>query len=206
MIRVEDVKRRNDKIIQQRFGISVIYNTNQDDTLNQEMCVYSKKIDAIFPNCFVWYPNWHMTLIRCESVEFPFKVKSNDSFYKQMVNELKIQPQIKLKYTHSRIDSDGVIRCFFSKTNWGELCAVKNFYMSKNLNYSIIENPWIAIGNIIPEKCENVKRNIEKINCIINENNIPDICIDIVDFTYYEDVLLRRILSIGKVRLEGENI
>lgn len=205
MIRAEDVERRNSKIIQQRFGVSVIYDAMQDNVLNQELCVYMKCFEAIFPSCFVWYPKWHMTLIRCKSVEFPFKVSLDDGFYKQMVKELMMQQQIKLKYTHSRIDPDGVIRCFFSEINWRELCAVKKFYMGKNLNYSIIENPWIALGNVTTEKYENVKRNIGNISCIINEINIPDICIDIVDCTYYEDVLLRRSKCIGKIRL-GENI
>lgn len=84
-----------------------------------------------------------------------------------------------------------------------ELCAVKKFYMDKNLNYTIIENPWIALGNIKAEKFENVKRNIEDIRGIINEINISKICIGIVDFTYYEDVLLRKSQCIGKIKLGG---
>ncbi|RJW74916.1 hypothetical protein DW025_10535 [Coprococcus sp. AF38-1] len=203
MIRLEDVERRNSKIIQQRFGISAIYDTMEDNILNQEIYECTKKIDNIFPDCFIWYPRWHMTLIRCESVRFPFEVNSDENFYRQMVKELMVQPQIELRYTYSRIDSDGVIRCFFSETNWMELCAVKKFYMDKNLNYTIIENPWIALGNIKAEKFENVKRNIEDIRGIINEINISKICIGIVDFTYYEDVLLRKSQCIGKIKLGG---
>lgn len=203
MIILKDVERRNNKITQQRFGISVIYDTIRDNILNQEIYEFTKKIDSIFPNCFFWYPKWHMTLIRCESVKFPFKVNSDENFYRRMEEELMMQPQIELRHTYSKIDSDGVIRCFFLDINWKELSAVKEFYMDKNLNYAIIRNPWIALGNIKARKFESIEKNLEKIRGFVNEIYISDICIDIVDFAYYEDILLRKSRCIGKIKLRG---
>ena len=198
MIKLEDAEQRNKKIIQQRFGVSAIYDTIPNSTLNKEICKYIKIIDNMFPNCFLWYPNRHMTLIRCESVRFPLRVSSNEDFYKEMKKELMILPKIRLKYTYSKIDSDGVIRCFFAEIDWEDLYAVKKFYMNKGLNYTMIENPWIALGNIKIEKFNDVKMRIENLKDVVNEINISDIVIDVVDFIYYEDVLLRKSQCIGR--------
>lgn len=48
MIRLEDVERRNSKIIQQRFGISAIYDTMEDNILNQEIYECTKKSIIFF--------------------------------------------------------------------------------------------------------------------------------------------------------------
>lgn len=205
MLILKNVEQRNNKIIQQRFGISVIHDIMKNDIINQEIRKYTQKIDSMFPDCFIWYPKWHMTLIRCESVGFPFKVSSNEYFYRQMVKELTAQSQIELTYRYSRIDSDGVIRCLFSETNWKELREVEKFYTSKDLNYAVIGSPWIALGNIRTEKFKTVKRNIEDIKSIINEINISKIYIGIINLVYYEDILLQKSRCIDVVKL-GESI
>lgn len=201
MISLEKVEQRNSKILQERFGVSIIFDALQNNVLNQELDVLVRQFEDNYPDCFVWYPRLHMTLIRCKSVRLPFIVNPNDESYKQMEKELMVHPKFKLEYAGSNIGSDGVLRCYFSNVSWKNLSAVKQFYACNKMNYSIIDKPWIALGNIRTEEFGNIRMNMERIEDILEDIYISNIDIQIMDVIYYEDILLRKCQYLGSIKL-----
>lgn len=204
MISVERLVQRNHKIKQKRFGISVIYEI-QNSILYDQLYNYKMQIDELLPNCFVWYPRWHMTLIRCRSVRNPFIVNPNAEAFEQMKRELSEQPHIELMNIYNIIASDGVLRCYFSEIKWLSLNALNNFFVENGLQYTIIHTPWIALGNVTIDGLEKVKLNMDTINNTLSKSYISNICIQTVKFVFYEDVLLLKNQCIGNVAL-GERV
>lgn len=202
MICLESVEERNCKIKQKRFGVSAVFEITTNP-LYEQLYSYKNQLDKIFPNCFIWYPRWHMTLIRCKSVKYPFEISPSEKFFEQMKTELSDQPQIKLENTCNSVASDGVLRCYFSEIKWPSLDAVHNFYLEKDLQYTIIHTPWIALGNIRADRLEDIKLNMDTVSYILNKKHLSKICIQIIRFIYYEDILLQKSQCIGNAILGG---
>lgn len=200
MICLKSVYLRNRKIMQKRFGISAVFEITASP-LFEQLHNYKYQLDESFPDCFFWYPRWHITLIRCKSVNKPFIINPNEIFFEQMKTELSKQPQIKLVNIYNDIASDGVLRCYFSEIKWICLDAVNNFYLKKGLHYTTIHIPWVALGNIKADKLENIKFNMDIINDILNNKHLPEIWIKTIKFIYYEDILLQKSQCIGKTVL-----
>lgn len=200
MINLENLVQRDYKIKQQRFGISVIFEV-PNSILYEQLCSYRKQFDEFFSNCFVWYPKWHMTLIRCKSIPNQFSVNPDEELFKQMKRELSEQPQIELVSTCNTIASDGVLRCYFSEIKWMSLKSLDNFYLGKGLQYRIIHAPWIALGNVKIDKLEEIKADMNTVNNILNKKYISNICIQTIKFVFYEDILLQKNQCIGNVFL-----
>ena len=200
MIDLESLAQRNHKIKQQRFGISVIFEA-QNSILYEQLYNYKEQFDEIFPNCFVWYPRWHMTLIRCKSTPNLFSVNPDDESFKRMKRELSEQPKIELINTGNTIALDGVLRCYFSEIKWLNLNAVDNFYLGKGLQYKIIDTPWIALGNVKIDKLEEINSDMNTVNNILNKKYISNICIQSIKFVLYEDILLQKNQCIGNAFL-----
>lgn len=201
MINLESLAQRNHKIEQKRFGISAIFEVS-NSILYEQLYNYKKQFDEFFPNCFVWYPIWHMTLIRCKSTPNIFSINSDEKSFKRMKSELSQQPKIKLVSTSNTIALDGVLRCYFSEIKWSNLNAVDNFYLEKGLQYKLIHTPWIALGNVKMDKLEELKSDMNTVNNILNKKYISNICIQIIKFVFYEDILFKKNKCIGNVFLE----
>lgn len=200
MINLESLANRKHKVEQQRFGISAIFEVS-NSILYEQLYNYIKQFDEFFPSCFFWYPRWHMTLIRCKSTPNIFSVNPDEESFMRMRRELSKQPQIELVSTYNTIALDGVLRCYFSEIKWSNLNAVDNFYLEKGLQYELIHTPWIALGNVKMDKLEELKSDMNTVNNILNEKYISNVCIQMIKFILYEDILLKKSKCIGNAFL-----
>ena len=203
MIKEESIKWRNNKIQQQRFGISVIYNVINNNELQTILNYNINRLEKFLPDTFIWYPKWHVTFVRCESVQHPFNVSREEYAFLQLKELLKHQRPFLLKYKYSEIGEDGVLRSYFKKKKKNDFNIVDNFYKIKKLNYKIIEEPWISLGNIKLKSFENAEFYFDKLENIVGKFKIFDILVKEIECVYYEDILLQNNMCIGSISLGG---
>lgn len=203
MISIAAVKERNMKIRQKRYGVSIIYGMPFNIFLKNEISSLINDIENMMPSSFIWYNKFHLTAVRCISILDSILYKNINCT--NLLECFRKVPIINLNYKNTLLNPDGVIRIYFNKIEFPLYAnnVIRDFYENYSLNYKIINEPWIALGNINLNKISLQEPEFNEFIKYLNTVNFTNISIDELNIVYYEDVLFEVCYVLGKTYLKG---
>lgn len=150
MLDLDLIKKRSLKKVQKRYGLSVVYGMPLHNKLINQIKIIRNLLPLNLINCFDWQSDQclHMTILRCKSARNNFVVF--DEQLAKIQDVFQLIPRFVIYIDNIKLDSDGVIRVYFSLVPELELISeIDTDIISKitNLNYSLITSPWITVAN-----------------------------------------------------------
>jgi len=170
---------------EKRYGVSLVY----FPTAEVLTCIrkWLDELDEICGNVFMWYPVFHLSLVRCKSVMQPFLLKDEDLLKCDNVRKEKTSVE------KAVIGNDGILRLCFSDIKLEGIADVHPFYTSNSLEYDIVKEPWMSLGLIDNER-ENAEEVIMTLETRFANGLFPsfDMIIDELSAVNYSDILLKK--------------